>query len=160
MVFNTYCLLVYTFQKIHLVACTDFLATFEIKKEEASYFLSVKCLEIMHLLADVEELFVKDFTRGLDGDKFLIINVLNESASPVAPNDGLQLNIFDICVEGLKEDDLGNIGLTSKTSIGEDHHLQLNYMQYLVQHASAESKLENIKREAIDLKDSPQKFEG
>ena len=103
---------------------------------------------------------MKDFTRGLDGDKFLIINVLNESASPVAATDGLQLNIFDICIEGLKEDDLENIGLTSKTSIGEDHHLLLNYMQYLVRHASAESKLENIKREAIDLKDSPQKFEG
>ena len=102
---------------------------------------------------------MKDFTRGLDGDKFLIINVLNESASPVAATDGLQLNIFEICIEGLKEDDLENIGLTSKTSI-DDHHLHLNYMQYLVRHASAESKLENIKREAIDLKDSPQKFEG
>lgn len=41
---------------------------------------------------------MKDFTRGLDGDKFLIINVLNESASPVAATDGLQLNIFDICM--------------------------------------------------------------
>ena len=59
--------------------------------------------------------------------------------------------MFDSFIDGLNEDDLGNIVLTRKSATG-DYYLQLNYMLHIVWHASAESKLDKIKREVIDLK--------
>ena len=41
-----------------------------------------------------------------------------------------------------------NIVLTRKSATAEDHYLRLNYMLH-----KAESKLDKIKREVIDLKD-------
>ena len=44
-----------------------------LKIEERSSFLSIKSMIIMHVLAEMEELFLKKFLRMLDGDNSLII---------------------------------------------------------------------------------------
>jgi len=51
-----------------LVAVCDVLATADIKKEERSYFMSPKGIIMMHLLADLEPVFIKDYFRKLDVD--------------------------------------------------------------------------------------------
>lgn len=135
-----------------LVPLSDVLVSCDIKKEEASYFLSPKCLGIMHLLADVEEVFMKGFIRRLDGDKSLIIDVFNESTNAISAIEGLEMKSFNSFLEGLSEDDWGNIILSTKTSTSDSHILTLNYTHYQGRRA-AESKIEKIKREAVELKD-------
>ena len=39
----------------------DVLALCDIKKENTSYFLSPKCIVIMHILGDAEEVFMQKF---------------------------------------------------------------------------------------------------
>ena len=41
----------------------DVLASCDIKKENASYFLSPKCIAIMHIPGDAEEVFIEKFIR-------------------------------------------------------------------------------------------------
>ena len=48
-------------------------------KEFAAYFLSPKCIVIMHILGDVSEIFMEKFIRRLDGDNSVIIDVFQES---------------------------------------------------------------------------------
>ena len=44
-----------------LVPLADVLASCDIKKENASHFLSSKCIAIMHILGDVQEVFMERF---------------------------------------------------------------------------------------------------
>ena len=58
-----------------LVAICDVLATADIKEEERAYFMSPKGMIILHLLADLEPVYTKEYLRKLDVDKGLIIEV-------------------------------------------------------------------------------------
>ena len=106
----------------------------------------------MHLLGDVEEVFMSSFLRHLDGDESVIIDVFHESAEAISNLDALKLKLFSSYLGGLKEDEYGNVLLSTTTSTGEEHLLQLNYTHYQGRGAT-ESKVEKIKREANGLKD-------
>ena len=67
-----------------LVPLSDVLASCDIKSEFASYFLSPKCMAIMHILGDVESVFMEKFIRRLDGDNSVIIDVFHESETAVS----------------------------------------------------------------------------
>ena len=136
-----------------LVPLSDVLASCNIKKEEATYFMSPKCLGIMHTLADVEKVFMKGFIRRLDGDNSLIIDVFHASAEAIKALEELKLAIFDSYINGLSEDESGNIHLSTKTPTGEVHDLQLNYTHHPGRR-SGESKVDKIKRVAVELKDT------
>ena len=41
----------------------DVLASCDIKKENASCFLSPKCIAIVHILGDIEEVFMEKFIQ-------------------------------------------------------------------------------------------------
>ena len=56
-----------------LVPLIDVLVSCDVKKEDASYFMSPKCLGIIHLLTAVEGVFMKNFIRCLDCDNVLIV---------------------------------------------------------------------------------------
>ena len=93
-------------------------ATCEIKKEEASYFLSPKCLGIMHLLADIEEVFMAKYLRRLDSDEAVIIYVINESANMKTALDNLKSTAFDSFLDGIQENDAGNVCLSKTMPTG------------------------------------------
>ena len=63
--------------KILLPLC-DLLTSCAIKREEAAYFLSPMCLNILHLMAD-EGIFVAAFLRKLDTNEAIIIEVFSQS---------------------------------------------------------------------------------
>ena len=83
-----------------LVPLADVLVSCGLKKEEATYFLSPKCLGIMHLLANIEEVFMKGFIRCL-GDNSLIIDVFNESTNTISALEELEMKAFNSFIEGL-----------------------------------------------------------
>ena len=136
-----------------LVPLADVLASCDIKKENASYFLPPKCIAIMHILGDVEEVFMVKFIQQLDGDNSVIINVFHESENGVAA-------LFNLFLDGLTEDDNGNIVLTTTATsdIGETttHSPTLNYTNHPGKRpngADHETKVEKIKRESLMLKE-------
>ena len=99
-----------------LVLLADVLASYDIKKENASYFLSPKCIAIMHILGDVEEVFMEKFIRRLDGDSSVIIDVFHESENAVAALNNIKMTMFNLFLDGLTEDNNGNIVLTTTTT--------------------------------------------
>ena len=99
-----------------LVPLADVLASCDIKKENASYFLSPKCIAIMHILGDVEEVFMEKFIRRLDGDNSVIIDVFHESENAVAALNNIKMTMFNLFLDGLTEDNNGNIVLTTTTT--------------------------------------------
>ena len=56
-----------------LVQVYDILASAGIKPEERDSFMSPKSMIVMHLLADLEAVFLKNYLRVLDEDSGLII---------------------------------------------------------------------------------------
>ena len=94
-----------------LVPLADVLVSCEIKKELTAYFLSPKCLPIMHTLADVDEIFMKGFIRRLDTDKACIIDVFQESSKAISALNTMDSKMFDSFFNGLSEDDMGHINL-------------------------------------------------
>ena len=133
-----------------LVPLTDVLVTCGIKKDDAMYFISPKCLTIMHVLADIEGMFMKNFLRRLDCDNSLIIDVFQESANAVISLGELKLETFNSFIDGITEDEWGNIVLSTKTPTGETHNLTLNYTHHPGRRAI--SKVDKIKNDAVELK--------
>ena len=61
-----------------LFPISDMLATTSVKEEEeASYFLFPTCLSILHIMADLEEVFVIQFLKKLDTDEARLFDVFN-----------------------------------------------------------------------------------
>ena len=73
----------------------DVLASCDIKKENASYFLSPKCIANMHILGDVEEVFMEKFIRRLDGDNSVIIDAFHESENAVAALNNIKMMLLN-----------------------------------------------------------------
>ena len=141
-----------------LVPISDVLSSCDIPKELASYFLSPKCIATMHILGDVEGVLMDKFIRRLDGDNSIIIDVFQESENTIQNLDSIEMQLFDSYLEGLEEDDYGNVTLNtvSKSENGEiqTHKLSLNYTHHPGRRVGVETKIEKLKREATLLKDS------
>ena len=60
---------------INLVPLCDAIATANLKSEENAAFMSPKGMIILHLLADLESVFLKYFLKVLDKDNSLIVSV-------------------------------------------------------------------------------------
>ena len=60
----------------------------------------------MHILGDVEEVFMKGFIRRLDGDQSVIIDVFNESAKAITAIEGIDMKLFEAFIEGISEDEV------------------------------------------------------
>ena len=132
------------------------------KKGDASYFLSPKCIAIMHILGDVEgQVFMEKFIQRLDGDNSVIIDVFHESENAVAALNNIRpMTLFNLFVDGLTEDDNGNIILTATitSDVGETttHSLTLNYTHHPGRRpngADHETKVDKIKKESMALKE-------
>ena len=86
-----------------LVPLADVLSSCDIKKEFSAYFLSPKCNAIMHILGDVEEVFMEKFIRRLDGDNSVIIDVFQESEDTVQNLNNMESPLFNSYVDGRSE---------------------------------------------------------
>ena len=109
----------------------------------------------MHILGDVEEVFMKGFIRRLDGDQSVIIDVFNESAKAVTAIEGIDMKLFEAFIEGISEDEWGNVVLSTTTSSSdgdESHLINLNYTHHPGRRAT-ETKVEKIKIKAVEIKD-------
>ena len=94
----------------------DVLITLDVKKEQRDYFLGPESMIIMHILADVEPVFKKNFLKVLDTDDCLIIDVfrINEDFHKLL-SDGLEYPKLDKFLSNLSEDDDGNVILEVMT---------------------------------------------
>ena len=86
----------------------DMLATTGVK-EEASYFLSPTCLSILHMIVDLEEVFVSKFLRKLDTDEAKLFDVFRLSETFTKSMNDLKTPLFDSFLGGLSEDNYGNV---------------------------------------------------
>ena len=68
----------------------NMLATAGVKKEEASYFLWPTCLSILHMMADIKEVFVSKFVRKLDTDEATLFNVFRRSETFIKSMNNLK----------------------------------------------------------------------
>ena len=57
----------------------DVLASCDVKQEERTYFMSPLCLDILHLLADLQGVKISDYLRKLDTDDAVIMDVFGLS---------------------------------------------------------------------------------
>ena len=64
---------------------------------------------------------MEKFIRRLDGDSSVIIDVFHESENAVAALSNIKMTLFNLFIDGLTEDDNGNIVLatTATSDIGE-----------------------------------------
>ena len=90
----------------------------------------------------------------------MIIDVFHESENAVAALNNIKMTLFNLFLDGLTEDDNGNIVLTTTATsdIGETttHSLTLNYTYHPGRRpngADHETKVEKIKRESLMLKE-------
>ena len=102
---------------------------------------------------------MEKFIRRLDGDSSVIIDVFHESENVVAALNNIKMTLFNLFLDGLTEDENGNIVLTTTATsdIGETttHSLTLNYTHHPGRRpngADPETKVEKIKRESLMLK--------
>ena len=81
----------------------DMLATTGVKEGEASYFLSPICLSILHMMTDLEEVFVSKFLRKLDTDEATLFDVFRLSETFTKSMNDLKTPLFDSFLGGLSE---------------------------------------------------------
>ena len=126
----------------------DMLATTGVKEEEASYFLSPTCLSILHMMADLEEVFVSKFLRKLDTDEATLYNVFRLSETFTKYMNDLKTPPFDSFLGGLSEDNYGNVKYEkfdeNKNTIKLNHQHQPSRRSM--------SKIELINEESKELK--------
>lgn len=134
---------------------SDVLITLDIKREQREYFMCPESMIIMHVLADLEPVFKKNFLRILDTDDALIIDAfrINEEFHETL-SSVVQFSKFDKFLESLFEDDYGNIVVKTEMG-GNTQTITLNTSSRSVRRKKGDQekrKVEEIKEKASDLK--------
>ena len=92
-----------------LVPLCGVLATANIRKEERSLFMSPKGMNLVHLLANLKNIFFKNYLKILDYHDCLIISSYQISMSFAEKIKDSETKLTDNFVENLKEDINGGI---------------------------------------------------
>ena len=92
-----------------LVLLCDILATANIREEERSLFLSPKGMILVHLLADLKNIFFKNYLKILDYHDGLIISSYQISMNFAEKIKDFETKLTVNFVENLQEDINGNI---------------------------------------------------
>ena len=134
-----------------LFPISDMLATTSVKEEEeASYFLFPTCLSILHIMADLEEVFVIKFLKKLDTDEARLFDVFRLSETFTKSMNDLKIPLFDSFSGGLTEDNYGNLKYEKFDEKGNKNTITINH-----QHRSGRrsiSKIEFIIEESKEIK--------
>ena len=134
-----------------LVLLCDVLATANIT-EERSLFMSPKGMILDHMLADLKNIFFKNYLKILDYHDGLIISSYQISMSFAEKMKDFETKLTDNFVENLKEDINGNIiaEIKEKESV---HSINLNFTHKPSRKATT-SKIEAIQQLKEKLKES------
>ena len=92
-----------------LVPLSDVLATANIKEEERSLFMSPKGMILVHLLADLKNIFFKNYLKVFDYHNGLVISSYQISMSFAEKMKDFETELTDNFVENLNKDINGNI---------------------------------------------------
>ena len=103
-------------------------------------------------MADLEGKFVGSFLRQLDASDALIVDVFGLSEMMVDSLDSFQTSLFDSFLDGLHEEEYGNIFYEILDTSGAKHTITLNYSSRPSRHAGG-GKLESIKSECEAVKE-------
>ena len=142
----------------NLVGISDVLASADIKEERSS-IMTPEFMIILHCLADLDSIFGKHFLKALDTNDALIIKVYNISmqfAEKISTN--FKTPLLDTFLDGLNEDQAGNIVSTMTTPNGSTHEIMLNY-NHRHKRGQNLAKIDVIKGNAHELKQNHEKFE-
>ena len=134
-----------------IVPFSDVLTTADIRVEERDTFLSPKSLCILHLLADLEPIFQKDYLKILDLDDSTIITAYETSMKFADKiKNKFESKRFNTFLDGLYEDENGNIIAKCEVN-GQTCELTLNYNHRPSR--NPKSKIDSIKEQAKDIKE-------
>ena len=125
----------------------DMLATTGVKEAEASYFLSPTCLSILHMMTDLEEVFVSKFSRKLDTDEATLFDVFRLSETFTKSMNDLKTPLFDSFIS---EDNYGNVTYEKFDDKGNKNTITLNHQHQPSRRST--SKIELINEESKELK--------
>ena len=120
------------------------------KKKHLTFFHQLVSLGILHMMADLEELFVSNFLRKLDTDEATLCNVFRLSQTFTKSMNDLKTPLFDSFLGGLSEDDHGNVKYEKFDEKGNT--IMLNHQHQHSQRTM--SKIELINEESKELKGS------
>ena len=109
----------------NLFPLSDVLATCDIKVDDCDYFMSPKGLILVHLLADLEQVFVPRLLRKVNRDQSLMIEVFRASQKSLTRLDDFQTPLTDSFVDGLRFDDFGNILYEKEFGDRGSHHIMI-----------------------------------
>ena len=111
----------------NIVLLPDVLAPANIKPVEQSYFSSQVFMIVLHLLADLEKSFLNYCLRPLDTNSGLIIEVYNTSLTDADYlNNDFETNLFESFIQGLYEDDYGNVIMKGNIALNYTHRQRRN----------------------------------
>lgn len=83
--------------------------------------MSLICFRILHVMTDVQGLFIGSFLRKLDADNELLIEVFSDSERMIDENGNLRTPLHDAFLACLFKDGNGNILFKKAVSSGEQH---------------------------------------
>ena len=102
------------------------------------------------MMVDLEEVFVSKFLRKFDTDEATLFNVFRQPETFTKSMNSLKTPLFDSFLEGLSEDNYGNIKYEQFDEKGNKNTITLNH-QYQPSQRSM-SKIELINEEGKELK--------
>ena len=134
----------------HLFPLCDTLASCDIRKENRDYFMSPTGMIILHMMADLENVFVPQLLRKLDRDQSLIIEVYGASQKFLSKLDDFPTPLLDAFLNGLEEDEHGNLHYAKDIPGQGRHHIKLNTD---ARPRRGQSKLQLIENESAELRE-------
>ena len=134
-----------------LVPLCDTLVSCAIKKEEAAYFMSLMCFSILHVMAELQALFVGSILKILDTDSELLIELFNNSERMTDVHENLRTHLHDSFLAGLSKDGNGNFLFMNADSSGEKHTIMPRVSSHT--NRANKSKIERVIDESKDIKE-------
>ena len=107
------------------------------------------CLAILHLLADLQGVMISDYLRNVDTDDAVIMDVFELSKKFVHAIQELKIPLFDQFLNGLQEDEFGNIQNRYKSG----HLITLNYTVRPVRRSGNDDKFTSIRSDLNAVKE-------
>ena len=130
----------------------DTLASCDIRVENREYFMSPTGLITLHLLADLEYVFVPSLLRKVDRDQTFIVEVYGTSKKFLDKLNDFPTPLCDEFIHGLSVDDYGNV-LYQKSIPGKGNHKIILKTQSRPRRGGVDI-LEQIRTTSADIQES------
>ena len=121
----------------NLIAICDVLISVDIKKEERVYILGPQSMIFLHILSCLESEFGKPYLRKLDTDDALISEAYYTPITFSNLKSEFKATLLNKFLNGVEEDEHGNLICNLTTPNGNQHKIKLNYSHRPVRHQEA-----------------------